>query len=204
MAVKEQTIRRRPSFLFVVALGVGLSLAAVSVNAQESHPSDAPPPAMPHPADVPPPPSMSMDMEHMMEHGPPHPRFSPADRAAFFDAHLAGLHAGLALTPDQEKLWPSVEAALRAGAKNAEDRMERFHNGTRPANAIAWLRQLSSEDIAKGETLKALADAADPLYTSLSEAQKHRLPFLLHGIRPHGFGHAGDHDGPEADDGDSE
>ena len=36
-----------------------------------------------------------------------------ADRAAMLDAGLAGLRAGLKLTPDQDKLWPPFEAAIR-------------------------------------------------------------------------------------------
>ena len=39
--------------------------------------------------------------------------FSKEDRAAFADARIAALHAGLRLTPDQEKLWPPVVAAIR-------------------------------------------------------------------------------------------
>ncbi|MDB5651016.1 MAG: hypothetical protein JWL62_2536, partial [Hyphomicrobiales bacterium] len=39
-------------------------------------------------------------------------RFSPEDRAAFFEARLAAIHAGLRLTADQEKLWPPVESAV--------------------------------------------------------------------------------------------
>ena len=35
------------------------------------------------------------------------------DIAAFGDAGIAALHAGLKLTAEQEKLWPPVESALR-------------------------------------------------------------------------------------------
>ncbi len=160
--------------LLIALLSSSLSFAALSARAEQ------PPPGGP----AAPPPGME-------KHGPPHPRFSAADRAAFFEAHLAGLHAGLQLTPEQEKMWPPVEAALRAGAKSAADRAEKAHNEPPPTNAIAWLRKLSEEDMAKSETLKALADAAAPLYQSLTEEQKHRLPFLLHGIRPHGWGPGG-------------
>lgn len=193
-------MKTRLSLLMTTVLAAGLVLAAIDVNAQEPHPSAPPPPGMgmdmeghgaPHPG-------MGMDMEG---HAAPHPRFSAADRAAFFDAHLAGLHAGLTLTPEQEKLWPPVEAALRAGAKAAEDRLESEHNAPHPANAIAWLRKLSDEDTAKGQTLKALADAAEPLYNSLTDDQKHRLPFLLHGIRPHGLAAMGPHGDHDEDEG---
>ena len=46
-----------------------------------------------------------------------HVRISPEDRAAFADARIAAVHAGLTLTPDQEKLWPPVEQAVRDFAK---------------------------------------------------------------------------------------
>ena len=43
-----------------------------------------------------------------------HMRMNPEDRAAFADARIAAVHAGLKLTPDQEKLWPPVEADAEA------------------------------------------------------------------------------------------
>jgi hypothetical protein len=55
--------------------------------------------------------------EHMQ-----HMRMSPEDRAAFADARIAAVHAGLKLTPDQEKLWPPVEAAVRDLVKLRIDR----------------------------------------------------------------------------------
>src|SRR5271168_2347894 len=55
--------------------------------------------------------------EHMQ-----HTRISPEDRAAFADARIAAVHAGLKLTPDQEKLWPPLEAAVRDFAKLRIDR----------------------------------------------------------------------------------
>ena len=39
------------------------------------------------------------------------------------DASLAGLKAGLKLTPDQEKLWPPFEAAVRDATKLRMDQM---------------------------------------------------------------------------------
>src|SRR3954447_9958556 len=40
-------------------------------------------------------------------------RPSQEDRAAFADAGIAALKAGLRLTPDQEKNWTAFETALR-------------------------------------------------------------------------------------------
>ena len=47
---------------------------------------------------------------------------SQEDRAAFTDARIAALKAGLRLTPDQEKNWPAFETALRDIAKMHEER----------------------------------------------------------------------------------
>src|SRR6478736_800672 len=49
-------------------------------------------------------------------------RMNPEDRAAYADARIAAVHAGLKLTADQEKLWPPVEAAVRDFAKLRIDR----------------------------------------------------------------------------------
>src|ERR1700689_2383696 len=46
-----------------------------------------------------------------------HARMSPEESPAFADARIAAVKAGLKLTPDQEKLWPPVEAAVRDFAK---------------------------------------------------------------------------------------
>jgi zinc resistance-associated protein len=168
-------MKTRLPLLIIAVFGSGVSL--LSVNAYAQQPPPGAPPA--HPGI-----GIGTGME---SHGPPRPRFSAADRAAFFDAHISGVHAGLQLTPEQEKLWPPVEAAMRAGKKSVVERMEKSRSETRPANAIALLRRMSEVDIENGETLKALADAAAPLYQSFTDEQKRRLPFLLHGLRMRGF-----------------
>src|ERR1700759_5198465 len=55
--------------------------------------------------------------EHMQ-----HTWMNPEDRQAMLDAKIAGVHAGLKLTADQEKLWPPVETAVRDFAKLRIDR----------------------------------------------------------------------------------
>lgn len=119
---------------------------------------------------------------------PEHFHFSDADRAAFLDARIAALHAGLVLTPAQEKLWPSVESALRETHKVIADQRAARRSGQRPADPVAWLQRVSDNTMARGEALKKLADAAGPLYSSLDADQKNRLPFLLHAAHFHFFG----------------
>jgi zinc resistance-associated protein len=113
--------------------------------------------------------------------------FSPADRAAFLDAGIAALHAGLKLAPEQEKLWPAVETTLRTAANNAMARRQKFKDAPPPASLVDRLRRRGENAVARGQNLEAIADAAAPLYATLSEDQKHRLPVLMHGVMPHFF-----------------
>jgi hypothetical protein len=114
-----------------------------------------------------------------------HTRISPEDRAAFADARIAAVHAGLKLTPDQEKLWPPLEAAVRDFAKLRIDRANARMNAKpddaqKPDDPVARLRERADNMTASGAALKKIADAADPLYKTLDEGQKRRLKVLTH------------------------
>jgi len=121
--------------------------------------------------------------------GRQHWRPSEQDVNAFTDARIAAIKAGLKLTPDQEKNWPGVEQAIRDLAKDryerrTERRTER-RNEPRPADPIERLRSRADTMTKTAADLKRLADAADPLYRSLNEDQKHRLFFLVRSMRGH-------------------
>jgi hypothetical protein len=149
-----------------------------------------------------------------------HMRMSPEDRAALTDARIAAVKAGLKLTPDQEKLWPPVEAAVRDFAKLRIDRanarmkaqQDNSQDAQKPDDPVARLREHADNMAASAVALKKIADAADPLYKTLDDGQKRRLAILTHmeggfggGWRHHGFEHGmmgGDRDGgPERDHG---
>jgi len=118
-----------------------------------------------------------------------HWRPSQADLNAFTDARIAALKAGLELTPDQEKNWPGVEQAIRDMAKARQERAaerRRQHEQQQPVDLIQRLRDRADAMTKNAGNLKKLADAALPLYQSLTDDQKHRLVFLVHGLR---FGH---------------
>ena len=66
-----------------------------------------------------------------------HERMNPEDRAAFADARIAAVKAGLKLNADQEKLWPPVEAAVRDFAKLRIDRANARMNARRDDSGIA-------------------------------------------------------------------
>jgi hypothetical protein len=130
--------------------------------------------------------------EHMQ-----HMRFSAEDRAAFADARIAAIHAGLKLTPDQEKLWPPVEAAARDFAKlrieRANARMKanadnEQNNQPQEQDPLVRLRERADNMAATAAALKKIADAADPLYKTLDEGQKRRLSVLTHRGRLGGGG----------------
>jgi zinc resistance-associated protein len=129
-----------------------------------------------------------------------HRHMSAADIAAFSDARIAALHAGLELTPDQEKNWPAVESALHALAKQRVDRIEARKTAQPAADPVARLSRRADALEARGTVLKKLADAAGPLYQSLDEAQKHRFAMLARLDRLR-FGHWGMHHDGRGHDG---
>jgi Domain of Unknown Function (DUF1520). len=52
-----------------------------------------------------------------------HDRLSVADLERLTDARIEIVKAALQLTPDQEKLWPPIEDAIRARAKDRQARI---------------------------------------------------------------------------------
>src|ERR1700689_2598817 len=123
-----------------------------------------------------------------------HARMSPEESPAFADARIAAVKAGLKLTPDQEKLWPPVEAAVRDFAKLRIDRANARMNAEKddaakdaqkPDDPVARLRARADRMATTAAVLKRIADASDPLYKTLDDGQKRRLKFLTH------FGHKG-------------
>ncbi len=139
--------------------------------------------------------------EHMR-----HMRMNPEDRAAFVDARIAAVHAGLKLNADQDKLWPPVETAVRELAKLRIDRANARMNAgpgdaakdaakdaDKPDDPVARLRQRAEDMGATSAALKKIADAADPLYKTLDDGQKRRLAVLTRHRGPFGGGDEGPH-----------
>jgi len=117
-----------------------------------------------------------------------HHRLSPEDRAAFVDARVAALKAGLELTPDQAKNWPMFEQALRdmaqlrAQLRAAREAREQNPTPTTPFEGMTR----RADNMAKlSAALKHIADAGTPLYQSLNDAQKERFEKLARMLRPH-------------------
>jgi hypothetical protein len=94
-----------------------------------------------------------------------------ANRPGFVlnDAQIASIKGRLHLTPDQERMWPSVEAALRSIAYAKE----RDANRRGAAVAVVSLDPDSAE-------VQDLKSAAVPLIMSFSDEQKNEVRNLAH------------------------
>ena len=120
-------------------------------------------------------------------------RLSADDMAAFADARIAALKAGLELNPDQAKNWPALEQALHDLAQLRIERRRARENADQNGNAAAAPAATPFERLAQradrmaktSAALKRVADAGAPLYQSLNDAQKNRFKILARMLRPH-------------------
>ncbi|MCC6889637.1 MAG: Spy/CpxP family protein refolding chaperone [Hyphomicrobiales bacterium] len=104
---------------------------------------------------------------------------------AFQAARLAALRAGLTLSAEQEKHWPAFERAMQELQQLRLKRFTAAREGRRapPAQEAATdpaqrMRDRAARLSESGALLKRLADATEPLYRSLDEAQKRRFAIL--------------------------
>ena len=110
-----------------------------------------------------------------------------ADVETLTAARINIVKSALQLTPDQEKLWPALEEAMRARANDREARIERIkkeadelrgHNLSdvlRDRNPADFLNRRADALSQKAADLKKLAAAWQPLYQTLSPDQKQKL-----------------------------
>ena len=115
------------------------------------------------------------------------PRLTAADRKALTDARIGIVKAALQLKPDQEKYWPAVEEAIRGRAQMREQRsaalQARIEKGGE-IQPIDILRARADALTQRGDALRKVADAWQPLYASLDDDQKRRMRFLaVHVLR---------------------
>ena len=122
-----------------------------------------------------------------------HGRFSAEDRAAFLDARIAALKAGLELNAEQEKNWAPLELAMRDLAKQRAERFAAWRerrddnqDGNAEISPVDRLARASERLSARAADLQKLAAAAKPLYDSLDDGQKRRFAVLFR--RPMGRG----------------
>jgi zinc resistance-associated protein len=122
-------------------------------------------------------------------------RFSPEDRAAFLDARIAALRAGLELNAEQQKNWAPLESAMRDLARQRAERFAVWKEGREDnqdedaeISPIDRLARASERLSARAADLQKLAAGAKPLYDSLDDGQKRRFAVLFRGSTGRGQG----------------
>jgi hypothetical protein len=106
---------------------------------------------------------------------------SPQDLAAMTDTRVELVKIALQMTPDQQKLWPPVEEAIRARSAMRQARVAKLAaamNSGKEYTPIEILRARADGLVERGNALKKLVDAWQPLYDSLDARQKVRLRIL--------------------------
>jgi hypothetical protein len=105
-----------------------------------------------------------------------------SDQAA---ARAAQMKADLRLTADQEKNWSGFETAVvdmwKTQAQHQLAWRDAHANQQGSANLIDEMRKDADDQIERANDRKKLADAAQPLYTSLDDQQKRRFSEALFG-----------------------
>jgi len=105
-------------------------------------------------------------------------RLSQADFKMLTDIRVGVIKAALQLTPEQEKLWPAVDEAIRARAETRyrrlaalKERLDQAHQ----IDPVQLYRQRADVLTDRATGLRKLADAWQPLYQSLTPDQRTRL-----------------------------
>jgi hypothetical protein len=125
-------------------------------------------------------------------------RLNATDRNTLTDMRVDLVKAALQLTPDQEKLWPPVESAIRARAEDRKARVAKIQETVgrradesradvmRNRDPIAFLQRRSEALAQRSADLDKLAEAWQPLYKTLTPEQRQRMAalaiFVLHDL----------------------
>jgi hypothetical protein len=114
-------------------------------------------------------------------------RLTTSELETLTDARITLLKAVLQLTPEQEKLWPALEDAIRFRATGRQARLaravaraEELDNrntveNLRNREPVEFLRRRAAALAQRSGELSRLADAWQPLYQTLSTDQRQRL-----------------------------
>ncbi|WP_454683567.1 Spy/CpxP family protein refolding chaperone [Ancylobacter moscoviensis] len=141
-----------------------ISLATLATVLALSTAAHAQAPAAPPAAEAPPP---LVDL------------YSDEDAQAALDARLLALKTVIRLTPEQEKLWAPLEAALRQASKDAGERAAARVKATAAGNFLDVLERLADAEASRAQDLKTIVAAARPLVAALSVEQQRRIPAFL-------------------------
>lgn len=120
---------------------------------------------------------------------------SPEIMGRMLDGRIAAAKAALRLTPEQEKLWPAVEQAVRDGAakrmkgrQEMRAKMEELRKAGKRPDMLEMLERGAERSAGWSSDLKRFADVLRPLYQTLSDEQREALAYAL---RPARLGEGG-------------
>jgi zinc resistance-associated protein len=109
-----------------------------------------------------------------------------SDAEALLDARIAGVRAGLKLTPEQERLFAPVEQAYRSMAAERTRRIEEFREQRgRPSenreqlDLMQRLDRRAERATQNAQRIAGLASVMRPFWASLDDNQKRLLPRLM-------------------------
>ena len=117
-------------------------------------------------------------------------RLNATELNTLTDMRVDLVKAALQLTPEQEKLWPPVESAIRANAEDRRARIAKIQetvglradqsraDAIRNRDPIAFLQRRSQALAQRSADLDRLAEAWQPLYNTLSQEQRQRMASL--------------------------
>jgi len=117
-------------------------------------------------------------------------RLNATELNTITDMRVDLVKAALQLTPEQEKLWPPVESAIRANAEDRRARIAKVQETVgirgdqsradvmRNRDPIAFLQRRSQALAQRAADLDRLAEAWQPLYNTLSQEQRQRMASL--------------------------
>jgi zinc resistance-associated protein len=126
----------------------------------------------------------------------PPPSVSPSAQGArtegrdLTEIRIDVVRNALQLSPDQAKYWPAIEEAIRSRAEmrrqRAENVAERMDEAQPDLDFVKVMQTHAAVLTERGTALRRLADAWQPLYPTLNNAQKQRMRILavvvLHGV----------------------
>ncbi|MCX5495813.1 Spy/CpxP family protein refolding chaperone [Kaistia dalseonensis] len=108
--------------------------------------------------------------------------YAPADAQAVLDARIIALKTVIGLSPEQEKLWAPVEAAIRQAAASSAQRRAQRAEAPEPTSFVDILERTADAEATRAAELKMVVEALKPLVASLTPEQQRRIPAFL-GLR---------------------
>lgn len=108
--------------------------------------------------------------------------YGAVDAQAVLEARLLALKTVMTLSPEQQKLWPPVEAAIRVVAKLSAERRAERAKAPPPADFVDILDRIADAEALRARDLKIVTAALKPLVASLTPEQQRRIPAFL-GLR---------------------